>query len=134
MSPYLRLEITGDEVQMMYAEEVWVAATFRKAVQRFSDPVLGKTWANSARTAGWRLSRCESVEEALEDVTQDGEQSVTLILSDAAKECAEDALQELSAESHGSRVSRVLVLPECCEACWWSTFDSSACGCDELPA
>ena len=87
----------------MYAEEVWVAATFRKAVQRFrhpskaerrkvtipelvilftikivmcvrlvliiwlilnprsgphglaaSDPVLGKTWANSARTAGWR--------------------------------------------------------------------------------
>lgn len=26
------------QVQMMYAEEVWVAATFRKAVQRFRHP------------------------------------------------------------------------------------------------
>ena len=69
----MRLLAILAQVQMMYAEEVWVAATFQKAVQRFrpdpqhpqasspncatwaaSDPALGKTWAKSARTAGWR--------------------------------------------------------------------------------
>ncbi|CAL1167627.1 unnamed protein product [Cladocopium goreaui] len=110
-SPHLRLELVGDEIKMMYAEEVWVAATFQKAVQRFSDPELGKTWAKSARTAGWRLSHCESVQAAFQDVTH-GEQTVTLLLSDTAKEPAEDALQELREESRSCKVSRVVVLLE----------------------
>ncbi|CAK9001959.1 unnamed protein product [Durusdinium trenchii] len=101
----LQLEIVGDEVQMMYAEEVWVAATFRKALQRFSDPVLGSKRAKSARTAGWRFSR-HSVADALEDFAYT-EPSATLLLNDVAKESAEDALQDL--HSKNSSISRLIL-------------------------
>ncbi|CAE8590655.1 unnamed protein product, partial [Polarella glacialis] len=64
--PHTQLEVRGEEVQMMYAEERWVAATFEKALKRFSDPELGAAWAKSARTAGWRLSSPESLAAVLE--------------------------------------------------------------------
>eukprot|EP00913_Durusdinium_trenchii_P022197 g20857.t1 len=106
---------------MMYAEEVWVAATFRKALQRFSDPVLGSKRAKSARTAGWRFSR-HSVADALEEphgpigefhrafAQKDfayTEPSATLLLNDVAKESAEDALQDL--HSKNSSISRLIL-------------------------
>ncbi|CAK9021189.1 unnamed protein product [Durusdinium trenchii] len=123
----LQLEIVGDEVQMMYAEEVWVAATFRKALQRFSDPVLGSKRAKSARTAGWRFSR-HSVADALEDFAYT-EPSATLLLNDVAKESAEDALQDL--HSKNSSISRLILCSGPGEI-GWTTFIITAPGRHEL--
>ncbi|CAJ1350727.1 unnamed protein product [Effrenium voratum] len=99
----LQLDIIGDEVQMMYADEIWVAATFLKALQRFNDPALGSTWAKSARTAGWRL--CEDP-KVLQDT---GEGTVVLLLKDTAEESVEDVLQGLRDREN---LSRLIILPE----------------------
>lgn len=67
--PHTRLEVHGAGVRTLYAEERWVAATIRKAVERFHHPKLGQLRANSARTAGWHVTSFDTVAELLRELT-----------------------------------------------------------------
>eukprot|EP00439_Symbiodinium_sp_Y106_P014968 s503_g2.t1 len=124
---HLKLDILGNEVRMIYAEEVWVAATFRKACQRFSDAALGSTWANSARTAGWRLQACESFWHELEELNSNesagGE--VVMLLHDKEGQPAEEVLEALKS----CNLSRLVILPHTAEM----NADQRANLCKEFP-
>lgn len=69
---------------MLYAEECWVGATIIKALQRDADPEHGKRLAESARTAGWRVSRVESVRAALEELSSPPGKTAIFLLDEEA--------------------------------------------------